>query len=153
MFRSLSLLSLVALLSFASVTAAEEQAATGQLPAALQAIGAATGDVVTEREAHDVRGQYMYQTKAFDVWGDAYGTINLMEGVLANFKFVQIVPPQQPNDDPSKLVVEGALGGLEGTIGVNYAGGLSFDFAGKAFQETLNFSGMFSQNFYQSYSP
>ncbi|MBC8868776.1 MAG: hypothetical protein H8E44_05135 [Planctomycetes bacterium] len=151
MFRSLSLLSLVAVLSFASITAAEDKAATEQLPAALQAIGAATGDVVTEREAHDVRGHYMYQTKAFSVWGDAYGTINLMEGVLANFKFVQIVPPQQPNDDPSMLVVEGAFGGLEGTIGVNYSGGLSFDFQGKALQESLNFSGMFTQDFFQSY--
>lgn len=146
MFRALSLLSVVALFGLTSAAVAEDKAATGQLPAALEAISVATGDIVTEREAHDVRGQYLYQTKTFDVWGDATGTINMMEGVLANFKFEQ-------QGYPSKLVVEGALGGLEGSIGVNYSGGLSFDFQGKAFQETLDFSGMFSQNFFQSYNP
>jgi len=64
---------------------------------------------------------------------------------------VQVVPPPRANEDPSALIIEGTLGGLKGSVGVNAAGGMSFNLQGKALQESLDFAGIFSQNFKQSY--
>jgi len=151
MIRTLQLLSIAALVGMVSVAQAEDKAATSELPAAIEAIGADAA-VITQTDAHDVRGQALKQSKSFQVWGGtAVGTTNLLEGVMGAFKFVQVVPPPAENEDPSTLVIEGTMGGLEGRIGVNGKGGMSFNLQGKALQETLDFAGIFSQNFKQSY--
>jgi len=54
------LLCVLAILGLATIAQAGEQAATAQLPAALQAVGATNGDVMTEKEAHDVRAQWWW---------------------------------------------------------------------------------------------
>jgi hypothetical protein len=57
MIRIASLLSLATIVCLVSVATAEEKAATSKLPAALQALGSAQGQVVTKEAASRVRGQ------------------------------------------------------------------------------------------------
>ena len=152
MIRTLQMVSIAALIGMVAIAQAEDKAATSKLPAALQAVGAADSAIVSQTAAQDIRGQALGQSKSFRVWGGtAVGTTNLLEGVMGAFKFVQVVPPPRANEDPSTLIIEGTLGGLEGRVGANHAGGLSFQLQGKALSETLDFAGMFSQSFKQSY--
>ena len=138
----------VAIVLAATVAQAEEKAATSALPAALQALGGEV-EVVSAGDAHQVRGQTggsIWQDKSFSVSnGTAVGTTNLLEGVFGAFTFTQI------GDDMSTLVVEGSFGGLSGNINASADGGLTFEFGGKALQESLDFTGKFNQDFSQSY--
>lgn len=142
-----SMVVMFAVVGMTTMVSAEEKASTGSLPAALQALGVESSAVVTESYAHQVRGQTgltLTQDKSFSVsGGTAVGTTNLLEGVFGSFVFTQV-----NTDDMSTLVVEGAIGGLQGTIGSS-GGELSFQTGGKALQETLNFAGKFEQNFSQ----
>jgi hypothetical protein len=144
-----------ALVATATVTMAEEKAATQELPAALQALAVQSDSVVSVKEAQEVRGQWVYETwqeKEFSVTGGvAVGTTNIIEGVVGAFTFTQLVPGGD-GIDPASLVVEGTFGGLQGIIGVTADGGLAFNMQGKAFQETLDFSGLFEQTFSQYYA-
>ena len=57
----------------------QERAATPQLPAALQAVGAGAGDVLTTRHAREVRGthygfsSFMYMYSMYGTYGDMTG--------------------------------------------------------------------------------
>lgn len=147
MKTGLSLIAVVVLACLSTTALANDRAATGELPAALQALGVDQAAVVSNADAHSVRGEGLIQTKSFSVTGGtAVGTTNLLEGVFGTFSYTKI------GDDMSTLVVEGTFGGLEGTIGVS-DGNLSFQFGGKALQETFDFVGKFEQSFFQEYTP
>ncbi|HUT12752.1 MAG TPA: hypothetical protein VMY42_19810 [Thermoguttaceae bacterium] len=145
-----SALSIAAMLMMVSITVAEEQAATSQLPAALQAIGVDETGVVSAEQAHQVRGRsyeyYLLQEKSFSIsHGVATGTTNLLEGVFGNFKYVDF---SNGGESGTSLTVEGTFGGLTGSIGVTDSG-LEFTMLGKAFQESFDFAGKMSQDFSQ----
>jgi hypothetical protein len=69
-----------------------------------------------------------------------------VEGVFGTFKFVDF---QNGDAGGTSLTIEGTFGGLTGSIGA-VDGGLQFDVLGKALQETIDFSGKFSQDFSQN---
>jgi hypothetical protein len=142
-------LCLVALLGLATVARASEPAATAELPAALQAVGVANSDVVTEQQAHDVRGECvpptLTQNMSFSVTnGKAVGTITLLEGVFGGFSYAN-------GNKSESLNVSGMFGGSSGSIG-STGNGVAFEFAGKAVQQTLDFVGCFQQNFRQNFT-
>jgi hypothetical protein len=148
MIRILAFLAVVGLVS---VAPAADMAATADLPEALQALGA-TNAVVTETAAHEVRGQWTHeswQTKDFTIReGIAVGSTNLLEGVFGTFTYASFA---DGDDSGYSLQVEGTFGGLIGTISGS-KDGLDFNMAGKAFQETFDFTGKFSQNFEQYFA-
>ena len=139
----------LAVVLFASLTHAAEPAATSELPAALQALGVESS-IVSTSEAHEVRGQgfrgpSLQQNAGF--WlknGTAVGSTTLFEGVVGNFSFTQV-------KGGSTFAAEGTFGGLRGSIGVSFAGGLGFDIQGKAFQQQFDFASDFSADFTQSF--
>ena len=137
----------VAVVSMASVTLAEDAAATSELPAALSAVGFEATEVLSDEEAHTIRGTGsksngipIFQLKQFQVVGEAAGTTTLLEGVFGQFAF----------EGQNGLAAQGTFGGLHGSIAVS-EGNLYFDFKGKAFQETLQFAGAFQQVFTQTF--
>lgn len=132
-------------LVLAGFAGAEERAATASLPAALHAVGGSQ-HVVTERQAAQMRGQATgavspLQSVAFQVVGQAQGQFTLFEGVVAQFRFA----------NTRGLQVEGTIGGLQGAIGVQDDGTLSFAAQGKALQQTGQFTGQFQQVFSQAF--
>jgi hypothetical protein len=68
---------------------AEDRAATGELPAAIRALGLTGGDIVTQAEARQVRGMFY-----------------VSEGVIVQFAGVGAYPQ-------SALAVSGVMGGRE----------------------------------------
>jgi hypothetical protein len=132
-------------LGLASFAAAEDKAATAQLPAALQAMGVVDGDLVSEAEASAVRGQsYSFeQHKLFRVEGTASGTITLIEGMIGNIQAASA-------SEGEAQATEALFGGLEGHVSVG-SDGISFELQGKALQEVLDFNGSYVQEFLQSY--
>lgn len=91
------------------------------------------------------KGYTLTQTKDFSITnGTAKGTVNMMEGVIGTFTVKQV-------RDGQTLEVNAAFGGLAGVIGLTDQG-LQFQFAGKAFQESFDFTGTYNQNFSQSYT-
>jgi hypothetical protein len=131
-----------------SFVSAADPAATSELPAALQALGASQS-VVSAEEAHQVRGKtyVLYQSKDFSIdHGVATGSTTLLEGVFGTFKYVDF---QNGDAAGTSLTIEGTFGGLTGSIGATDAG-LEFSVLGKALQENIDFAGKFSQDFSQS---
>ena len=130
----------------AAVAQAETPAATGSMPDALQALGVTQADLVSEEDAHQVRGQGgdfipFSQILQFEIaGGTAVGVTTLFEGVIGQFIFV--------NDKGHE--VQATFGGVEGTIG-SVDGNLVFQLSGKALQETFEFVGPFNQIFAQSF--
>ncbi|MBC8868400.1 MAG: hypothetical protein H8E44_03230, partial [Planctomycetes bacterium] len=89
-------------------------------------------------------GHTLTQTKDFSITdGTASGTVNMMEGFIGTITYKQV-------SDDQTLVVNGTFGGLEGRISATDKG-LQFQFAGKAIQETFDFTGTYNQHFSQSY--
>lgn len=89
-------------------------------------------------------GHALTQTKDFSITdGTASGTVNIMEGFIGTIAYKQV-------RDGQTLVVTGTFGGLEGRISATDKG-LQFQFAGKAIQETFDFTGTYNQHFSQSY--
>jgi hypothetical protein len=131
----------------ASVTLAENPAATSELPAALQAIGAQSA-VVTADEAHQVRGKtfFLDQKKGFEIdHGVATGSTALLEGIFGTFESIDF---QNGGTGGDSITTMGTFGGLTGGINQT-ANGLDFEVLGKALSESIDFSGKFSQDFYQ----
>jgi hypothetical protein len=175
MIRTLQLMSFAAAIGLVSIAQAEDKAATTELPSALQALHVANSDLVTESDAHAVRGEgTLRQIKSFSITNASVtGTLVLLEGVVANLDFTQQASDPANPANTSTLKIDGAVGGLWGEIGVNANGGLSFDLRGKGLQETLSIGGpaggtggppggtggppgggaTFTQNFYQIYQP
>jgi hypothetical protein len=130
-----------------SFVAADDLAATSELPAALQAMG--VSDVMTAQEAHQVRGKTynLFQEKSFSIdHGVATGSTTLLEGVFGTFKYVDF---QNGDAQGTSLTIEGTFGGLTGSIGAT-SNGLEFNVLGKALQESIDFAGKFSQDFSQN---
>jgi hypothetical protein len=93
---------------------------------------------------HGGNGYTLTQTKSFSIAdGTASGTVNMMEGFVGTIAYKQV-------SDGQTLVVVGTFGGLAGTISASDKG-LQFQFAGKALQETFDFTGTYNQHFSQSY--
>jgi hypothetical protein len=146
MIRYLSVVAgLMVLTGAISVVQAEEKAATETMPAALSSLQVDEAQVLSAAEAQRVRGQGcggcpLSQVKQFAIAGQAAGVTTLLEGVFAQFEFV----------NADGLKVSGTFGGLETWISVQ-DGSLSIGTAGKAFQETFEFAGEFVQQFQQTY--
>jgi hypothetical protein len=68
----------------------------------------------------------------------------MVEGFVGTLSYTQ-------TGDGQTLEVHGAFGGLAGAISATDKG-LQFGFAGKAFQETFDFTGTYNQNFSQTYT-
>jgi hypothetical protein len=68
----------------------------------------------------------------------------MMEGVIGTMHVTQVSGTQT-------LEVKATFGGLAGAINLTDKG-LQFQFAGKAFRESFEFIGNYSQNFSQSYT-
>ncbi|MBC8871086.1 MAG: hypothetical protein H8E44_16800 [Planctomycetes bacterium] len=124
--------------AFSAAVKADEQAATSELPAALQQMGISETSVVSVNEAAQVRGEggnYHFggglrQSLDFSIWGGAAtGSTTLLEGVLGNFAF----------DNGAGFQAEGVFGGLSGHIGSSPGGSLRFDLQGKAVNTTIDF--------------
>jgi len=120
--------------AFSAAVNADDQAATSELPAALQQLGVSETSVVSVEEAAEVRGEGGYynlrQSLDFSIWeGAAVGSTTLLEGVLGNFAF----------DNGEGFQAEGVFGGLYGHIGGWPGGSLKFDLQGKAVNTTIDF--------------
>ena len=140
-----SFASLLAVATLSSFTWAEEPASTTELPAALAAVGYDQAVVISDDEAHTIRGTSkslvpIFQAKQFQVVGEAVGTTTLLEGVFGQFVY----------KGQNGLEVQATFGGLNGEIAVS-DGSLHFDIRGKALQETLQFAGEFQQIFTQTF--
>lgn len=143
-----SVLSLVLLLSMVSFTLAEDSAATAELPAALQALGVSQDAVVSEGQAHQVRGQWfdLVQSKSFSIdHGVSTGSTALLEGMFGTFESIDF---QNGGSGGDSITTMGTFGGLTGGINQT-SNGLNFEVLGKALSESINFSGKFSQDFAQ----
>jgi hypothetical protein len=131
----------------ASVTLAENPAATSELPAALTALGAQSA-VMTADEAHQVRGKWfaLEQRKGFEIdHGVATGGTALLEGIFGTFESIDF---QNGGAGGDSITIMGTFGGLTGDIDQT-SNGLNFNVLGKALQESIDFSGKFSQDFFQ----
>jgi hypothetical protein len=127
---------------------AEDPAATDQLPAALSQLGVSHDSVVSQQEAHQIRGRtyYLFQKKEFDVaHGVATGSTALLEGVFGQFESIDF---QNGGSGGDSITIMGTFGGLTGGLNQT-SNGLTFDVLGKALQESIDFSGKFSQDFMQ----
>jgi len=145
------------------------KAATSELPAALQMVGASQDHVVSRDAAHKVRGQLFLgdafdfnQVKTFAVTaGVSKGTVGLMEGVMGNYQYSLTETADLGNgvNKTITLLVDGQFAGLGGGIGVNNDtadmstfGSLNFVVGGKFLNEALEFQGgQFTQNFTQNF--
>jgi hypothetical protein len=144
-----SVLSIALLLTTASFVMADDSAATSQLPASLQALGVSQDSVVSQQEAHQVRGRtfYLLQHKDFDVnHGVATGSTSLLEGVFGQFESIDF---QNGGEGGDSITIMGTFGGLTGSLNQT-SNGLTFDALGKALSESIDFSGKFTQDFAQS---
>jgi hypothetical protein len=165
MKNSISFLCAVAILCVATSALAGNPASTSEMPVALQAIGGI--EVMTIEEADAVRGEGtsldpdFWQDKAFTIGantGYATGSITLFEGVIATFEYSKLFQTTGPDGNETlTLKVEGNIGGLTGSIGVDQDplsttfGELNFFTAGKSLSETASFEGDFLQNFEQHF--
>ena len=143
-----SILSILVLVMAASVTLAENPAATAELPAALTALNVSQDAVVTADEAHRVRGKWFFldQQKGFEInHGVSTGSTALLEGIFGTFESIDF---QNGGSGGDSITVMGTFGGLTGDIDQT-SNGLNFNVLGKALSESIDFSGKFSQDFYQ----
>jgi hypothetical protein len=145
--RSTLFLAAALLIVMTSFASGEEKAATSALPVALKMLGSDASIVLSKDTAHRIRGAgtTLTQNKVTLIMdGNSEGITSLLEGTFGGFNLATI------NGDMSTIISEGTIGALSGNINLNL-GGLSFSFAGKAFQETINFAGKFEQTFEQSF--
>jgi hypothetical protein len=147
MLKYLSVCAAVLAVAFVVTAAqAEEMAATATLPAALTAMDVDHSQTISAAEAKSIRGQGCgvcpaSQLKQFAIAGQAAGVTVLLEGVFAEFQYV----------NADGLQVSGTFGGLQTYINTDDQGGLEIWTAGKAFQEQFEFAGEFVQQFVQEY--
>ena len=150
MNRVVGRLCIIGLLGMTSFVQGEEKAATSQLPAALQEIGVADGDVVTAKQAHDVRGEHMgyYQPMFANVMlGRAPDASYPMGSMYGAYGYGHAVSGLGRYHVPSTPVFRGPYGGQRGWMGGGGIGGLGNNFYGMPFQRSHYFGG-YSQNMF-----
>jgi hypothetical protein len=118
------------------------------LPAALQALSVPQDAVVPAEEAHQVRGKWFFldQRKGFEIdHGVSTGSTALLEGIFGTFESIDF---QNGGTGGDSITITGTFGGLTGGIDQT-SSGLNFEVLGKALSESIDFSGKFSQDFFQ----
>jgi len=140
-------------------------ASFAEMPAALAVLG--NVKILSEAEASAVRGGGVHiesestQSMSFTMGansGNSNGSVTVFEGTTATFEYSKVYLSQGPDGEVSHtLEVDGNLGGLTGTIGIDQNrdsltfGQLNFLTGGKALSETTDISGDFRQDFFQRF--